>query len=114
MQLITERITYHSRSDQFHCDHLPDLHVGARACDEKLLRQHIRTILDDPAAIVTLGGLLPALRSRVVRARRDGSPSREAARQSVCRRETQRPWTAALSLRNQSGMAANLRDPRTA
>ena len=56
MQLITERITYHSRSDQFHSYHLSDLHVGARACDEKLLRQHIRTIVDDPAAIVTLGG----------------------------------------------------------
>lgn len=56
MQLITERITYHSRSDQFHWYHLSDLHVGARACDEKLLRQHIRTIVDDPVAIVTFGG----------------------------------------------------------
>ena len=56
MQLITERITYHSRSDEFRWYHVTDTHVGARACDEKLLRQHIRQIVDDPFAFVTLGG----------------------------------------------------------
>lgn len=56
MNLIIHRVDYHSRADEFHWYHVTDAHVGARACDEKLLRQHVRTILDDPAAIVTLGG----------------------------------------------------------
>lgn len=56
MNLITHRIEYHSRSDEYHWYHLTDLHVGARACDEKLLRAHVKQITDDPQAVVTLGG----------------------------------------------------------
>jgi predicted phosphodiesterase len=56
VNLITERIAYHSRSDEFHWYHLTDLHVGARGCDETLLKRHIKIATDDPAAIVTLGG----------------------------------------------------------
>lgn len=56
MNLISKRIDYHSRADEFRLYHLSDLHVGARACDEKLLRRHVQTITDDPKAIVTLGG----------------------------------------------------------
>jgi predicted phosphodiesterase len=56
MNLITERVPYYSRSDEFRWWHLTDLHVGARGCDERLLKRHIKLILDDPFAIVTLGG----------------------------------------------------------
>lgn len=56
MNLITHKIDYHSRNDEYRLYHLTDLHIGARSCDEKLLRQHIRQIIDDPQAIVTLGG----------------------------------------------------------
>jgi hypothetical protein len=56
VNLIQQRIDYHSRSDEFRLWHLTDLHIGARACDEKLLRRHIRLIEDDDRAIVTLGG----------------------------------------------------------
>lgn len=56
MNLITVKIPYHSRTDEFRLFHFTDLHVGARACDEKLLKRHIKMAVDDPFAIVTLGG----------------------------------------------------------
>jgi predicted phosphodiesterase len=56
VNLITEKIAYHSRTDEFRLYHLTDTHVGARGCDEKLLKLHIKQIVDDPFALVTLGG----------------------------------------------------------
>ena len=56
MNLITEKIAYHSRSDEFRLWHFTDLHVGARGCDEALLKRHIKMAVEDPFAIVTLGG----------------------------------------------------------
>ena len=56
MNLITERIQYHSRTDEFRLWHLTDTHIGARSCDEKLLKRHIKQIVDDPFALA----LVPA------------------------------------------------------
>lgn len=52
-----ERLIYHdSRSDVIRLWHLTDLHLGARACDEKLLKQHVAEIAADKNAYWIGGG----------------------------------------------------------
>lgn len=52
-----EKVIYHtSRKDTFRLWHLTDLHLGARACDEKLLKQHVAEIAADPNAYWIGGG----------------------------------------------------------
>ena len=48
--------TYRSIEDTFRLYHLTDMHVGAAACDEKLLEEDVAFIAEDPNAIVFLGG----------------------------------------------------------
>jgi len=56
MQTLLKPVYYGSRSDQIHLWHLTDLHLGARACDEKLLDKHIEEIANDPLARWIGGG----------------------------------------------------------
>jgi hypothetical protein len=56
VQTLVKPIYYGSRADQIRLWHLTDLHVGARACDEKLLQQHIDVIASDPNAYWIGGG----------------------------------------------------------
>lgn len=52
-----ERTIYHaSRKDVIRLWHLTDLHLGARACDEKLLKQHVAEIAADKNAYWIGGG----------------------------------------------------------
>lgn len=56
MRTIKPVIYYPSREDTFSLWYLTDLHLGAKACDEKLLKQHIKAIEDDPNARWIGGG----------------------------------------------------------
>lgn len=56
MKTITRRITYSSITESFRLWHITDTHIGARACNEKLLRQHIKLIEADPNAYWLAGG----------------------------------------------------------
>lgn len=48
MRTLNRTVYYPSRGDTFRLMHLTDLHIGAKACDEKLLEKHVRMIEDDP------------------------------------------------------------------
>ena len=61
MILIDEEIKCKSRSDIFDIYPLGDVHLGARNCAEKPLREHVKTIFNDPNARVILGGDLTNL-----------------------------------------------------
>lgn len=54
----TIRVTqeYNSRGDSFKLWNLTDLHIGAKAFDEKLFRQQVKIIADDPNAYWVGGG----------------------------------------------------------
>ena len=56
MRTLTHTLYYPSRSDHFNLWHLTDWHVGAKAFDEKLFRQHVKLIADDPMARWIGGG----------------------------------------------------------
>lgn len=56
MKTIIRRLTYGSNGDTFRLWHLTDWHVGAKAFNEKLFRQHVRLIEDDPNAYWIGGG----------------------------------------------------------
>jgi len=49
-------IYYPNTTDRYRLWHLTDTHIGAKACDEKLLRQHIQAIADDENARWIGGG----------------------------------------------------------
>jgi hypothetical protein len=56
VQTISHVIGYPSRTSTFRLWHLTDWHIGAAACDEKLLRKHVQQIADDPNARWIGGG----------------------------------------------------------
>lgn len=56
MRTLHHTIYYPTASDRFRLWHLTDTHIGAKACDEKLLRQHIQAIADDESAYWIGGG----------------------------------------------------------
>lgn len=56
MHTITHKINHTSRTDTFWLYHLTDLHVGARACDEKRLRRDIQNIVEQDNAYWIGGG----------------------------------------------------------
>lgn len=56
MRLISHTVQYQNTDDVFTLYHLTDLHIGAAACDEKLLRQDIQRIAADPSARWIGGG----------------------------------------------------------
>lgn len=56
MQSIVKKLTYHTRNDSFNIFPLFDIHLGARACNETLLRRDIQMIASIPNARVILGG----------------------------------------------------------
>lgn len=56
MRTLSVKVPYHSRQDVFHFYHLTDTHIGAKACDEKLLKRDIETIANDPLALWGHGG----------------------------------------------------------
>lgn len=56
MRVLRTTITYPSRSDEFVLYPLFDTHMGARTCDEKLLRQHVAAIAKNPNARWIGGG----------------------------------------------------------
>ena len=51
MRCVSRRIEYASRSDAFRLVLMSDLHLGTRYCDERLLRQTVQSIADDPFAL---------------------------------------------------------------
>lgn len=56
MRSLSHVLYYPSRADTFTLYHLTDLHIGARACDEKLLKRDIAAIAADPNARWIGGG----------------------------------------------------------
>lgn len=56
MQIITRQLQYDNPDTLFTLYHLTDMHIGAAACDEKLLRQDIQRVADDPNAYWIGGG----------------------------------------------------------
>lgn len=56
MRTLVHKIGYSSRADTYRFFHITDTHLGARACNETLLRQHIKQIADDPHALWGHGG----------------------------------------------------------
>lgn len=56
MRTLTQALYYPSMTDRFKLWFLSDLHLGAKACAEKLLARHIKEIADDPFAIWIGGG----------------------------------------------------------
>lgn len=56
MQTLRKAIDYSHRSEAFTLYHLTDLHIGARACNERLIQQYIDRIASDENAYFTLGG----------------------------------------------------------
>lgn len=56
MRTLQHILYYPSRSDHYNIWHLTDLHVGAKAFDEKLFRQHVKEIEADPMARWIGGG----------------------------------------------------------
>lgn len=56
MQTICHTIHAESREDTFRLYYLTDMHIGARACDENLLRSYIRHIAEDDHALWIGGG----------------------------------------------------------
>lgn len=56
MRTLKPVIYYPSREDSFLLWYLTDLHLGAKACNEKLLKRHIQQIADDPNARWIGGG----------------------------------------------------------
>lgn len=56
MKTIRHSLEYSSALDTFRLYHLTDWHVGARAFNEKLFRQHVKAIADDPTAYWIGGG----------------------------------------------------------
>ena len=56
MRTLKTELYYPSRKSKFHLYYLTDLHIGAKACDERLLRQTIQTIANDPFAYWIGGG----------------------------------------------------------
>lgn len=56
MRTLERVIYYPSRASVIRLWHITDTHVGARACNEKLLKQHIAEIADDDNAYWGFGG----------------------------------------------------------
>lgn len=56
MKTIRRSIDYSSTHDRIRLWHLTDWHVGAAAFNEKLFRQHVKEIADDPFAFWIGGG----------------------------------------------------------
>lgn len=56
MRTLRIDIPYPSRKNKFHLYSIYDPHLGAAACDEKLLKSDIEKIKNDPNALVLLGG----------------------------------------------------------
>lgn len=56
MRTLVQTIEHRSRNDTFTIYPLFDIHLGAEACDEKLLERTIEEIRADPHAYVILGG----------------------------------------------------------
>ena len=56
MKTLRHNIDYVGRNSVFRLVYLTDLHVGARACDEKLLRRDILAIERDPNTYWIGGG----------------------------------------------------------
>lgn len=56
VKVITHKLPYSGPSAQFAIWHLTDLHLGAAACDEKLLQAHINEIAADDNARWIGGG----------------------------------------------------------
>lgn len=56
MRLVEHQIEYAHRYDSFKLYYLTDLHLGAKACDEALLKRHIKRIQEDPFARWIGGG----------------------------------------------------------
>lgn len=56
MLTVYRTINADSRSDVYRLYYLTDLHIGARACDEGLLKRTIKAIQDDPYALWIGGG----------------------------------------------------------
>lgn len=56
MKTLRQTIYYPSRANTFRLYYLTDLHVGAKACDENLLRRDIAAIESDPRAYWIGGG----------------------------------------------------------
>lgn len=56
MRTLIKPIQYPTRNTIFSLYFLTDLHLGAKACDESLLKSHIKTIADTPNAYWILGG----------------------------------------------------------
>lgn len=56
MQTRTHVVYYPSRKTIFRLYYLTDLHIGAKACDERQLKRDIETIKNDPYALWIGGG----------------------------------------------------------
>jgi hypothetical protein len=56
LNVLHVNVPYSSRNDTFTHYHLTDLHLGARACDEKQLDRDIARIANDPTATWSGGG----------------------------------------------------------
>lgn len=56
MRTLTIKQQYASRADTYRLYYLTDLHVGARACDEALLKRDIQAIAEDEYALWIGGG----------------------------------------------------------
>lgn len=56
MRTLNHTLYYPSRSDHFNLWYLTDLHIGAKAFDEKLFKQHVKQIQEDPHARWIGGG----------------------------------------------------------
>jgi len=56
MQTINQTLYYPSRRSVFRLYYLTDLHLGAKACDEKQLKRDIDVIKNDPFAVWIGGG----------------------------------------------------------
>lgn len=56
MLTIHKTLYYPSRQSVFRLYYLTDLHLGAKACDETLLKAHIAAIASDPDAFWICGG----------------------------------------------------------
>lgn len=56
MKTVRHQIDYSSALDTFRLYHLTDWHVGARAFNEKLFKQHVRQIAEDERAFWIGGG----------------------------------------------------------
>lgn len=56
MRVLHYTFSYASPSDSFTLHYLTDLHIGARACAESLLSEHVKTIQDTPNAYWIGGG----------------------------------------------------------